>query len=180
MSRDSREREEDTSIWGKKSDGDALRNIINKLSDERNLKDLHLKHYQMSTAQLKKRTIHLDIPGRNYDLCQHVVKTCPFCNSIKPISRERTSCRRIWRPHLSRSWVTKDWRQNLRMSDYFWMEPRHIWQPIHAKVLLHRKLFVSFMSGWTPPKWIQKQFLQIWLSKILMTCRHSTECTTWR
>ena len=69
---------------GKKSEGEALRNIINKLSDERNLKDLHLKHYHMITAQFKKRTTHLDIPGRIYDLYQHVVKTGPFCNSIKP------------------------------------------------------------------------------------------------
>ena len=33
------------------------------------------------------------------------------------ISRERTSSRKIWRPHLLRSWVGKDWRQNLRISD---------------------------------------------------------------
>ena len=31
VSRDSREREEETSIWRKKSDGEALRNIINKV-----------------------------------------------------------------------------------------------------------------------------------------------------
>ena len=63
MTRDSREREEETSILGKKSEGEALRNIINKLSDERNLKDFHLKHHHMSTAQFKKRTTHFDIPG---------------------------------------------------------------------------------------------------------------------
>ena len=68
MSRDTRERAEKTPIRGKKSEGEALRNIINKLSDERNLKDLHLKHHNMSTAQFKKRTTHLDIPGRIYDL----------------------------------------------------------------------------------------------------------------
>ena len=64
--------EEETSIMCKKSEGEALRNIVNKLSDERNLKDLHLKHYHMSTAQFKKRTTHLDIPGRIYDLYQYV------------------------------------------------------------------------------------------------------------
>ena len=40
-----------------------------------------------------------------------MVKTCPFCNSVKPrpgkISLERTSTRRIWRPHLFRSWAGK-------------------------------------------------------------------------
>ena len=39
VSKDSREREEETSILGKKSEGEALRNIINKLSEERNLRD---------------------------------------------------------------------------------------------------------------------------------------------
>ena len=84
MLRDSLERAEDTSIVGKKAESEALRNIINKVSDERNLKDLHLKYYQMYTAQIKKRTTHWDIPGRVYHLYQRVVKTCPFCNSIKP------------------------------------------------------------------------------------------------
>ena len=89
---DSRERAEDASIWGRKAEGEALRNIIYKLSDERNLRDLHLKHYHMSTAQFKKRTTHLDIPGHFYDLYQHVAKTCPFCNSIKPTpERSRVS-----------------------------------------------------------------------------------------
>ena len=47
-------------------------------------RDLHLKHYHMFTAQFKKRTTHLDIPGKVYDLYQHVVKTCTFCKSTKP------------------------------------------------------------------------------------------------
>ena len=78
VSKDSREQAEDTSTLCKKAEGEALRNIMNKLSDERNLKGLDLEHYQMSISQFKKRTTHLDIPGRIYDLCQHVVKTCPF------------------------------------------------------------------------------------------------------
>ena len=70
--KDSRERAEDASlVLGRMSEGGALRNIISKLSEERNMKNLHLKHYQMSTAQFKKR---LDIPGKNCDLYQHVVK----------------------------------------------------------------------------------------------------------
>ena len=32
----------------------------------------------------KKRTTDLDLPGKIYDLYQHVVMTCPFCNSTKP------------------------------------------------------------------------------------------------
>ena len=84
VSGNSRERSEDVSILGRNPDGEALRNIINKLSAERIVRGLHLKHYHMSTAQFKMRTTHLDIPGRVYDLYLHVVKMCPFCNYTKP------------------------------------------------------------------------------------------------
>ena len=34
----------------------------------------------------------MDFPGRIYDPCQHVVKTCPFCNAIKlRLSKSRES-----------------------------------------------------------------------------------------
>ena len=82
VSRNSRERSEE--VLGRNPDGEALRNIKNKLSDERNLRDLHLEHHHMSTAQFKRKTTYLDIPGKIYDLYQHVAKTCPFCNSTKP------------------------------------------------------------------------------------------------
>ena len=90
MTRNSRERTEDVSRWSKKSEGEALQNIINKFFDERNLKDLHLKHYHMSTAQLKKTT-HLDIPGIVYDLFQHVVRTCPFCMPVQFLAMKTVS-----------------------------------------------------------------------------------------
>ena len=38
----------------------------------------------MSIAQFKKRTTHLDIPGKAYDLYQLMVKTGPCCNPTKP------------------------------------------------------------------------------------------------
>ena len=80
-------------VWAKKSAVEDLQKIINNLLDVRNLKDVHLKHYHMSSAQFKKRTTHLDIPGRVDDLYQHVVKTSPFCNSTKPRpDRSRVSC----------------------------------------------------------------------------------------
>ena len=79
-----RERSEDVPTLGKNSDGETLQKITNKLSDVRNLKDLHVKHYHVSSAQFKNRTTHLDIPGKVYDFYQHVVKTCPCCNSTKP------------------------------------------------------------------------------------------------
>ena len=95
VSGDSRERAEDASILGRQTEGEALRNIINKLSEERNLRDLHLKHYHMSTAQFQKRTTHLDIAGFCFDLDQHVVKTRPFCNSVKP-RPERSRVSGLW------------------------------------------------------------------------------------
>ena len=78
VSQNLRERPEEVSILDRKADGEALRNIVNKLSDERNSRDLHLKNYQMSTVQFKKRTTHWVIPGKVYDLYEHVVKTCPI------------------------------------------------------------------------------------------------------
>ena len=82
----------------------------------------HLEHYHMSTAQCKKRTTHLDTPGIFFDVYQHV-EDKPFLQFHKTetgkISRERTSGSRIWRPHLLRPWIGKDWRQNTRISDRF-------------------------------------------------------------
>ena len=50
-------------FWAKKQKVKPSETFINKLSDERNLRDFHLKHYHMSAAQFKKKTTHLDIPG---------------------------------------------------------------------------------------------------------------------
>ena len=72
VSRDSRER--GYLDLGRKAESATPRNITSKLSEVRNLRDLHLKHYHMSTAQFKKRTTHLDIPGNENDLHQHVVR----------------------------------------------------------------------------------------------------------
>ena len=76
VSRDSRDRAEETSILGKKAEGEALRNIMRKLSEERNLTDLHLKNSRRKRLTWKFL--------EKYDLYQHVVKTCPFCDSVKP------------------------------------------------------------------------------------------------
>ena len=115
------ERSEEGSVLGTNPDGEALRNISNKLCDERNLTDLHLKHCHMSTAQFEKRTANLDIPGKVYDLYQHVVKTCPFCNSTKPrFDISRVSGLRAEEfgdlIFLDHAWINKNWRQNLWIS----------------------------------------------------------------
>ena len=61
-------RSEDVSSVGRNSCGEAHQRIINKLWDVHNLKDLHLKHHHMSSAQFKKRTTHLDIHGKVCDI----------------------------------------------------------------------------------------------------------------
>ena len=62
----------------------SLQNLIAKLDKEKNLEELHVKHCHMSTAQFKKRTTHLALPGRIYDLYDFVVKKCKFCNTRQP------------------------------------------------------------------------------------------------
>ena len=47
--RNSRERSEDVSVLGEKSEGEALRNIIN-----RNWKDFHVKHDNMSDLAVQQ------------------------------------------------------------------------------------------------------------------------------
>ena len=139
-------------------------------------------HFHRRT-QFKKRTTHLDISGSIYDLYQHVEKTCPFCKSTKPRpDRTRVSGFRaeefgelILLDMCRQKWETKP-------LDFFLsrMERDHIWQHIHAKVRLHRKLFPNFPSGWTLCRWIRKQCVQTWLSTILTICRPSIESTTKR
>ena len=38
----------------------------------------------------------------------------------------------------------------------------------------------NFMTGWTLSRWIRRRSVQMWLSIIHMTCRHSIECIMWR
>ena len=102
---------EEVSTLGRNPDGEALRNIVNQLSDERNQRDLYLKHCHMSTAQFNKRTTFLDIPGKVYDPYQHVVKTSTFCNSTTPKpDRSRVSGLRAEEfgdlTFLDGSWIT--------------------------------------------------------------------------
>ena len=110
----SRELSGDISSLGEHSDGEALQQVINRLSDVRNLKGLYLKYYLKSSAQFKKRTTHLGILVKVYDLYQHVVKTCPFCNSTKP-RPDRSQVRGLGRS----SWFYKNWRQTFGFLFFF-------------------------------------------------------------
>ena len=137
----------------------------------------------MSTAQFKKRTTRLDIPGKVCDLYQHVVKTCPSCKSTKPRpDRSRVSGLRAEEfgdLHLFGSWMNT--KLETKPLDFwlFWMVLLHTWQHNHVRVPLRQKSFPNFMNGWALSRWTRRRFVQMRLSIILMTCRHSIECIMW-
>ena len=147
------ERSEDVSRVGRNEDSEALQKIINKLWDVRNLKDLHLKHYHMSSAQFKRRTTHLDILGKVCDLYQHVVKTCPFCYWTKP-RRDRTRVSGLKAEECGGSHLLGSWFYQIG-----------------------DETCPSFMSGWTHFRRILRRSVQIWPFIINMICRVSIECT---
>ena len=99
----------------------------------------------MSTAQFKKKTTHLDIPRRVYDLYQHVVKTCPFCNLTKPRpDRSRVSGFRaeefgelIILDHGSTNIVDKTFGFLIVLNG----------ATSHVRGHLHQKSFPNFVSG---------------------------------
>ena len=65
VSGDSRERAEDTSMLGKKkAEGEVLHNIISKLSVERNLRDLNLKHYNLQTTLLLRNAARQQVSSK--------------------------------------------------------------------------------------------------------------------
>ena len=170
----SRERSADVSCLGKNSDGQALQNIINKLSDVRNLKDLDLKHYHVSSAQFKKGTTHLNILGKVYDLYQHVVKTCPFCNSTKSRpDRPRVSGLRteefgdvIFVDHGS----TKIGDQTFGFLIVLYGATAHL-TAYPCKSTSPSEL-ISKLHEWKDTFQMNPR----WLSIILMICWHSIEC----
>ena len=123
VSRDSRERAEDSSILGRKAEGEALRKIISKLSEERNLRGPSSETLSHVCRTIQEEN---DSPGyswTNYDLYQHVVKTCPFCNSVKP------RCCRVsgHRAEEFGDLIFLD-HQRTKSLDFslLWIEPHHI------------------------------------------------------
>ena len=107
----------------------------------------------MSSTQFKILTTHLDVPRKVCDLYQHVIKTCPFCNSTKPRpDTSRVSGQRAEELgdliFLDRGSAKK---MEVKPLDFwsFWIVWPHTWQHIHVRVPLHQKSFPNFMSGWT-------------------------------
>ena len=125
----SRERSEDVSSLGKKSDGEALQKITNKLSDVRNLKDLHLKHYHMSSAQIKKGGVG-DAQAENYTNDEEEVdedgpaafqrENCGWLGQGLPM--EAPSGRRPSAAHVSCNCGLENWWRN-RIAELVAMDP---------------------------------------------------------
>ena len=136
VSGNSRERSEDISGLGKNWDREALQKIINKLLDVRNLKDLHLEHYHMSAAQFKKRTTHLDIPGKVHG----PLPACGKDMSNFAIRRNRDQTDHVW----------VDWEQkNLEISSSLIMGlPKLKTKPLGFLIVLD-----GATSHWTAYPW---------------------------
>ena len=181
VTRNSRERTDDVSTLSKKSEGETLQNIINKLSDVHNLNDIHLKHYHMSTVQFQRRTTHLDIPGKVYVFCQHVVKTCPFCNSIepRPESSRMSGLRAeefvdlIFLDHGSAKIGDKTFGFLIVLdgaTSHLTAHPCKSTSPSKVFSKLHEWMDTFQMNP--------RRFVLTWPSINLMTCKHSIACTT--
>ena len=61
----------------------ALQRIHDKLQSPTELLKLHLKHYHMTTEQVKRRTSALKLPKENYDKFGQITKSCDTCSKAK-------------------------------------------------------------------------------------------------
>ena len=57
---------------------------LEKLNKDVDLYKVHVKHYHMSSAQLRRRTSMLGLPGEIYDKYDHIVKGCRVCGTSVP------------------------------------------------------------------------------------------------
>ena len=58
--------------------------MLEKLNNDVELYKLHVKHYQMSPAQFRRRTSMLGLPGEIYDKYDRIVKGCRVCSTSVP------------------------------------------------------------------------------------------------
>ena len=57
---------------------------LEKLNNDVELYKLHVKHYHMSSAQFRRRTSMLGLPGEIYDKYDRIVKGCRVCSTSAP------------------------------------------------------------------------------------------------
>ena len=151
----------------RKFNGEALQNIINRLSHVRNLKDLllHSSREQLTWTFLERFTTSTNMWWRLVHF---------------KIRRNRDQTDHAWVEWKQKNLeISSSWIMVLqKLETLFWMVLLHIGQHIHVRVPLHQKSFPSFMSGWTHIRWILRRFVHIWPFFILKICRHSIECAT--
>ena len=58
--------------------------MLEKLNNDVELYKLHVKHYHMSSAQFRRRTSMLGLPGEIYDKYDRIVKGCRVCSTSMP------------------------------------------------------------------------------------------------
>ena len=58
--------------------------MLEKLNNHVELYKLHVKHYHMSSAQFRRRTSVLGLPGEIYDKYDRIVKGCRVCSTSVP------------------------------------------------------------------------------------------------
>ena len=58
--------------------------MLEKLNNDVELYKLHVKHYHMSSAQFRRRTSMLGLPGEIYDKYDRIVKGCRVCGTLVP------------------------------------------------------------------------------------------------
>ena len=58
--------------------------MLEKLNNDVELYKLHVKHYHMSSAQFRRRTSMLGLPGEIYDKYDRIVKSCRICSTSVP------------------------------------------------------------------------------------------------
>ena len=64
--------------------------MIKRLDDNVELYKLHVKHYNMSPTQFRRRTSMLDLPDRIYEKYEEVYNKCRVCSmSVEPPPRAK-------------------------------------------------------------------------------------------
>ena len=58
--------------------------MLDKLNNDVELYKLHVKRYRMSSAQFRRRTSVLGLPGEIYDKYDRIVKGCRVCSTSVP------------------------------------------------------------------------------------------------
>ena len=72
--------------------------MLEKLNNDVELYKLHVKHYHMSSAQFRRRTSMLGLPGEIYDKYDRIVKGCRVCQHFRAYASASQN-RRVYEPH---------------------------------------------------------------------------------